>query len=442
MSVSKNTAKSASGVGTSDLSPETIRRVSWRVLPIVLLGFFLAYLDRTNVSMAALTMSADLGFTAKMFGMGSSIFFIGYVIFEVPSNMALQKFGSRIWFARIMFTWGLFAVGMAFVWNDYSFYIGRFLLGVAEAGFYPGLIFYFTYWFPAEYRTRMIGILLVGNPLSAMIGAPLGGLLLELNGVWGLAGWQWLFIVEGVPTLILSAVILFFLPDRPANASWLNAQERNSLERVLEQERTSTASIRTDSLRSVLLSGRVWLLGICYLGIIIGLYGLGFFLPQIIKAFGGISNTTVGYLAAIPSLCAVVATIYWPRHSDMTGERVWHIAIASMVGFIGLAVAAYSGSPTVSLIALSAASAGIMAALATFWSLPTTLLSGSAAAAGIAFINSIAAAGGFFGPNMMGWLKDTTGDYRTGLLVLASSLVVTAIIALSFKQAISRARHG
>ena len=422
------------------MSPDTIKRVSWRVLPIVLLGFFLAYLDRTNVSMAALTMSGELGFTATVFGLGSSIFFLGYVVFEVPSNMALQKFGPRLWFARIMFTWGLFAAGMAFVWNDYSFYICRFLLGVAEAGFYPGLMFYFTYWFPAEYRTRMIGILLVGNPLSAMIGAPLGGLLLQLNGVWGLMGWQWLFIIEGIPTVLLSLAILWLLPDRPMNAKWLNKQEANALEGILQRERETLASIRTDSLISILLNARLWLLGICYLGIIIGLYGLGFFLPQIIKGFGGLSNTAVGYLAAIPSLCAVVATIYWPRHSDRTGERVWHVASASLIGFLGLALAAYSTSPTVSLVALSAASAGIMAALATFWSLPTTLVGGSAAAAGMAFINAIAAAGGFFGPNIMGWLKDATGDYRTGLLVLACSLIVTAAIALTFKSAVSRKR--
>ncbi|MDA8253985.1 MAG: MFS transporter, partial [Rhodospirillales bacterium] len=247
-------SKTSESTNMSDLSSNTIRRVSWRVLPLVLFGFFLAYLDRTNVSMAALTMSGDLGFTATMFGMGSSIFFLGYILFEVPSNMALQRFGPRIWFGRIMFTWGLFAVGMAFVWNNYSFYIGRLLLGIAEAGFYPGLMLYFTYWFPTEYRTRMIGILLVGNPLSAMIGAPLGGLLLQLNGVWGLTGWQWLFISEGIPTLVLSVIILFFLPERPAKASWLNSKERDALERVLERERAYLATIRTDSIKAVLLN--------------------------------------------------------------------------------------------------------------------------------------------------------------------------------------------
>ena len=234
-----------------EVSPELIKRIAWRVLPIVLLGFFLSYLDRTNVGMAALTMSVDLKFTATIFGLGSSIFFLGYVMFEVPSNIALQKIGPRIWFARIMFTWGLFSVAMAWVWNDYSFYLFRFLLGVAEAGFYPGLIFYFTYWFPAKYRTRMIGLLLVGNPLSSMIGSPLGGLLLQMDGVLGFKGWQWLFIIEGVPTLILAVVIFYIMPDRPANARWLTQTEKDSLERVLEHERAHLASVRTNSLRHV-----------------------------------------------------------------------------------------------------------------------------------------------------------------------------------------------
>ncbi len=438
MSVSTGQAASFAANSPPEVSPELIKRIAWRVLPIVLLGFFLSYLDRTNVGMAALTMSSDLKFTATIFGLGSSIFFLGYVMFEVPSNIALQKVGPRIWFARIMFTWGLFSVAMAWVWNDTSFYIFRFLLGVAEAGFYPGLMFYFTYWFPAKYRTRMIGLLLVGNPLSSMIGSPLGGLLLQLDGALGFKGWQWLFIIEGVPTLILAVVIFYIMPDRPANAKWLTQTEKDSLERVLEHERANMASVRTDSLRSVLTSGSVWLMGLCYLGIIIGLYGLGFFLPQIIKSFSGLDNTTVGWLAAIPSFCAVIATVYWSHHSDKTGERVWHIATASLIGFVGLVVAAYASSPTISLIALCAASGGIMAALATFWSLPTTLLGGASAAAGIALINSIAAAGGFFGPNIMGWLKDATGEYRSGLLVLACSLIVTALIALSFKGALSR----
>ena len=433
-------SKRGEGASMSDLPPGMMRRVAWRVLPIVSLAFFLAFLDRTNISMGALTMSGDLGFTATIFGLGASFFFVGYCLFEVPSNIALQKFGPCVWFARIMFTWGLFAVGMAFVWNDYSFYICRFLLGVAEAGFYPGLMFYFTYWFPATYRTSMIGILAAGLPLASTIGAPLGGILLQLNGVWGLMGWQWLFIIEGIPTLVLAVAIFFIMPDRPANASWLSKQERDSLESVLEHERTYLATIRNDSLSSVLLSGKTWLLGICYLLIQVGLYGVGFFLPQIIKAFGGLSNLSVGYLAAIPSFCAVVSVIYWPHHSDRTGERVWHVASASMLGFVGLVVAAYAGSPTVSLIALCVASAGIMAAIGTFWSFPTTLLGGSSAAAGLALVNAIGGAGGFFGPNIMGWLKDATGDYRIGLLVLSSSLVVAAVIALSFKGALSRQR--
>jgi ACS family tartrate transporter-like MFS transporter len=416
-----------------------IAKVTRRVIPLVMIGYCVSFLDRSNIAMASLTMSGDLAFTATIFGWGAGIFFLGYVVFEVPSNIALARFGARIWIARIMITWGLFSIGIAWVWNPMSFYVARFLLGVAEAGFVPGVIYYFAYWFPARYRTRMFGLFIAANPLSGVIGNPLSGLILQLDGLFGLHGWQLIFILEGIPAVVLAGVFYFYLPDRPSSVTWLTERERDWLESTLAAERAQQSLIRIDALKSIVLNGNIMLLTMCYLGIASGSYGVGFWLPQILKSFG-LANLTIGFLAAIPWICAAAGMIYWTLRSDRTQERAWHLAVACFTGFVGLGIAAYAGSPVVSLIGLTAAAVGILSATATFWSLPTTLLAGSGLAAGIAFINAIGSLGGFIGPYLIGWLKDATGDYRTGLVILAGSEIIAAVIALSFRGRLQRAQ--
>lgn len=407
-----------------------ITKIARRIIPIVMIGYFIAFLDRSNLAMASLTMGPDLGFTATVIGWGAGIFFLGYVLFEVPSNLALARFGARLWIARIMITWGIVSIGMAWIWSPTSFYVARFLLGVAEAGFVPGVIFYLTCWFPAQYRTRMFGLFIAANPISGVIGNPVSGVILGLDGVLNLSGWQWVFVLEGLPAVVFAAVILRYLPDSPAEVTWLSPGEREWLQGTLAQERARKPLVRTDDIRSVLLNGNVWLLTLAYLCIASGSYGVVFWLPQIINGFG-FKPLAIGFLAAIPWLFAAAGMIYWTLRSDRTQRPIAHLATACVTGFVGLAIAAYASSPVVSLIGLTAAAVGILSATATFWALPTALLSGSGLAVAVAFINSVGSLGGLVGPYLMGALKDLTGDYRAGLTVLAASEVIAAAIVLS-----------
>lgn len=425
----------------AEQSQSAIAKITWRVMPLAMLGFFFAYLDRTNIAMAGLTMPADLGMTPAGFGFAAGTFFFGYVLFEIPSNYALQKFGARVWLARIMVTWGVFAMLTAVAWDTTSLSVCRFLLGLAEAGFVPGIIFYFTGWFPRAYRTRMIGLFLAANPLSTLVGNPLSGVILRLNGWFGLHGWQWLFVLEGIPAILLGIAIYFLLPGDVASATWLSEPERQWVTATLRQEQDDATVEQVGNLGKALLNLNVWLMIVIYLGIIIGLYGVSLWLPQIIKAFG-LGNTTVGLLAAIPSLGACIAMIAWTRHSDHTGERAWHTALACAAGFVGLVVAAYAGSPAVSLAALTLALAGILAGMAVFWSLPTSILAGSGSAAVIALINTIGSLGGVVGPTIMGFSRGATGDYRLGLVVLASALIVSAAVAIRFRKYAAPAAAG
>ena len=410
-----------------------------RLIPFLMLCYFVAYLDRVNVGFAALTMNADLGIGAELFGFGAGIFFAGYFLFEVPSNLLLERFGARVWIARIMVTWGALAAGMAFVTGPTSFCAMRFLLGVAEAGFFPGIILYLTYWFTAEERARWIGLFMTAIPLSSVIGGPASGWILDhLNGALGLAGWQWLFLIEGLPSVAVGLACLACLDDGPAHASWLEPAERDALLARLSAERRHREAVHTFTLREALTNPRLLALSLVYFGIVSGNYGLGYWLPTIVSdvarsagldaATGIRLNTLTGALVAVPYALAVVAMIAWTRRSDRTGERVWHVAGPSILGGVSLAAAAQLADPRLGAAALTLAAVCTYAALPTFWTLPPAVLTGTAAAGGIALVNSIGNLGGFVGPYLLGWLQQATGAPGAGLLALAACYVMAGVV--------------
>jgi MFS family permease len=406
----------------------TIRRVTWRLMPLLMLGYFCAYLDRSNVGMAATTMVKYLGFSNAVFGFGAGLFFLGYFIGEIPSNLILNKVGARRWIARILITWGIIAALTGFVWNEQSFYANRVLLGLAEAGFYPGVLLYLTWWFPSYYRTRMMGIFQSASVVSLFIGPPIGGLLLNMQGVLGLQGWQWLYIMEGLPPIIMCFVIWQLLTDRPHDAEWLKPEQRSWLQTRLDSEQSQREAVRTYSLSQVWINPKLWLLTLAYVGQNGSSYGLVFFLPLIVKGLG-VSTDWIGLVSALPYLCAFVAMIYWGYHSDLHGERTWHVAGAALVASGGLAACVFigTGHPVITMIALCIAMMGQQSLVPTFWSLPSAMLTGVAAAGGLAMINAVGNLGGWLGPSVYGWVKDTTGSADIGLLCLAIGPLVTAI---------------
>lgn len=406
------------------------RKVARRLIPFLMLCYLVAYLDRVNLGFAGPTMSKELGFTATVFGWGAGIFFIGYFIFEVPSNIILEKVGARVWIARIMITWGLISGCMAFVWSEWSFYIARFVLGAAEAGFFPGIILYLTYWFPSEQRAKIVGLFMAAVPLSSVVGAPISGMILNgMDGVAGLPAWKWLFIIEAAPSVVLGIATLFYLTDRPEQAGWLEPAERADLSRRLEAERREREAYQTFSLGEALRNPRVIGFGLIYLGIVTSLYGIGFWMPTIVKGFG-LSTLATGFVTAIPFVVGTVAMVVSSRHSDSTMERVWHIAGPCFIGGLGFIWTAYTADPYIGLLALTVASIGIFAALPTFWTLPTAVLSGTAAAGGIALINSIGNLGGFVGPYMIGWIRDYTNSFSAGMIALACFLFAAGVITV------------
>lgn len=412
-----------------DIERRTISKLTWKLIPFLILCYFLAYLDRVNVGFAGPTMSKELGFTASVFGFAAGIFFIGYFIFEVPSNMALHKFGARVWIARIMFTWGILSAAQAFVVGPTSFNVVRFLLGAAEAGFFPGVIFYLTLWFPSAYRGRVVGWFMFAIPLSTVIGAPISGVLLNLDGALGLHGWQWLFILEAVPSLLLAFFVLGYLPNRPRDAKWLTDEEKQWLSRQLEAEQRAREAVVRLSWTQTLFNIRVIALGFAYMGIVVPLYGLGFFLPQIIKAFGG-GNIENGLINSFPYAIGAVCMVLWGRWSDKRGERKWSVALPLLAVAVGLILASYTNDLTLKILAISVASFGIFSAFAVFWTLPTSFLSGAAAAAGIAWINSIGGLGGYIAPMVFGHLKDAYGSDFYGMVFLGAVAIVGALIVL------------
>jgi len=386
----------------------------------MILLYFVAFLDRINIGIAALTMNKDLAISAAAFGNAAGIFFLGYFLFEVPSNIMLEKVGARRWIARIMVTWGLSLCG---------YDLRALLLGAAEAGFFPGMILYLTYWFPASTRAKITGAFLVAIPLSSVLGAPVSSAILDLEG-FGLRGWQWLFLIEGIPAILLGFVVLKYLTDKPADAEWLSPSERQIVSDRIAAEAAHGGE--KHSLAAGLVSLKVWLFGLIYFGIVIGVYGMSLWLPQIVKGFGELSNQQVGLITAIPHAFGAGAMVIWGRHSDKAGERVWHMALAAFAGAGGLVASAFLASaPIVALSAMTFAAIGIYSALPVFWTLPTAILRGTAAAGGIALINSLGNLSGYLGPSMVGYLKDQTGSFQSGLIMLGGFLAMAGLLVFA-----------
>jgi MFS transporter, ACS family, tartrate transporter len=418
-----------------------IRKASRRLIPFLILCYAVNFLDRVNVGFAALAMNEDLGFTPEVFGFGAGIFFVGYILCEIPSNLALHRFGARIWIARIMISWGVVATAMALVAGERSFYLLRFALGIAEAGFFPGIILYLTYWFPREERARIVSLFMAAVPIATVVGGPLSGALLGLHGLEGIAGWRWLFIIEGVPAVLLGVVALLFLTDRPRDATWLTASERSALEQRLEAEAEETTTHGLTGVGEALANPRVLALGLLYVCIVVGLYGIGFWMPQVLKTFG-LSNLAVGFLTAVPYLVAAVGMVLAGRRSDRTGERILHVAVPLFAAAAAFAWSSVAGPLPLVMVALTFATLGIYAAIGTFWALPSAILTGSGAAAGLALINSIGNCGGFAAPVVIGWLKGETGDFTLALLFLAGSLAIGGALALWFGRSQRRFAFG
>src|SRR5215510_8830229 len=421
------TPKETEGMAPT-VEQRTIRKVAWRLLPLIVVVYFVAYIDRTNVSFAALTMNKELGLSAYVFGWGAGIFFLGYFLFEVPSNVILEKTGARIWIARIMVTWGLVSGAMAFATGPASFLTLRFLLGVAEAGFFPGMILYFTYWFPKAYRARVISALFIAVPGSNAVAAVISGAILDMDGMLGLAGWQWMFIVEAIPAVLLAFVVLVMMMDRPALATWLAPEEREWLETRLQDERRRIESAGHLSLARALMDRRVLALSAIYLTIVTATYGITFFLPQIVKGIG-LSNVMTGLVTAIPYTIGTIGMLLWGASSDRRDERRWHFCVACFLAAVGLVGAGLFGSSFLALSFMSVATVGLYGSKPAFWPLPSLFLTGTAAAGGIALVNSIGNLGGYVGPFIVGWIKDSTGSFEAGLYVLAACALASGIIA-------------
>ena len=412
------------------LEKTAMRKIFLRIIPYAVFAYFLCFVDRINIGFAALTMSRDLALTATMFGFGAGIFFIGYFLAEVPSNVLLHKLGARRWIARIMVSWGLISALMFLVRGEYSFYILRFLLGVAEAGFFPGLILYFTYWFPARYRGTVSSRFMAASPLSSMIGAPLSTLLLDLDGLSGMHGWQWLFLLEGIPTIVFGVVTLYCLTDKPADAAWLTPEEKAWVEGELEAEKAAMPAARHCGLKDALLSPTVLGLSFVYFCMQVPGYGFNMWIPQVVQAFGGLSTRQIGLVSAIPYVFAILGLFLWGWSSDRTMERKWHLLAAAFLAAGSLFLGAQAmDKPVMAVAFLSLCAVGLWSLMGVFWTVPPMFLTGMAAAGGIACINSIGNLGGFVGPFAMGWLKDATGSFSAGLTFLSATLVCAAVTA-------------
>jgi ACS family tartrate transporter-like MFS transporter len=414
------------------LERSTMRKVYLRLLPFAVLSYVLAYVDRINVSFAGLTMRGDLGMSAGTFGFAVGMFYWAYFIFEVPSNVILQKVGARIWIARIMITWGILAGLTAMVTGSTSFAIVRFLLGVAEAGFFPGLILYFTYWFPSHHHARIVSGFLIGLPVAVALGAPISTALLGLDGLFGLRGWQVMYIAEALPTVVIGVITLFVLTDRPEQAKFLTEAERNWLVTTIAAERRATEAVRKFTLWQALYNPKVLLLGLNYLGIVTASLGMLIFIPQMIKSLGDYSNMTVGWLTMIPYTCGGIAMVVWGRISDRMNERRWNLFIGCVFSTVGLVIAGMTMGTWWALVGMSIAAMGFYGSKGPFFAMPPMFLSGAGLAAGIAWINSIGNLGGFFGPWYVGVMKDLTGSYAGGLYGLALLGLVAAIVCALF----------
>jgi D-galactonate transporter len=415
--------------GRDQLETQTYAKVTRRLLPFLFLCYVAAYLDRVNVGFAKLQMLNDLKFSETVYGLGAGIFFIGYFFFEVPSNILMHRVGARVWISRIMITWAIVSAASLYVTTPTVFYVMRFLLGVAEAGFFPGIVLYLTYWYPAQRRSRMNALFMIGIPVAGVFGGPLSGWIMQsFNGVHGLSNWQWLFVLEAIPSAVLGVFTLFCLPNGIRAAKWLTEEAKQLLEENIAQDGTGKAH---HSLSSVFANGKVWLMAAIYFCCMMGLYGVGFYLPTLIKNAGVKGALEVGLLTAIPYGCAVVAMLLIAKSSDRTGERRWHFAIASAMASLGLLLSTIYGSNVmIAMAALSLATAGLLATMPVFWTYPSAILGGSAAAAGIAMINSIGNLAGFVSPSIIGWMKDVTHSTNAGMYVVACALFLGAVLAL------------
>jgi ACS family tartrate transporter-like MFS transporter len=413
-------------MGESDLQARTMRKVVTRLIPGLLVLYVIAYLDRVNVTFAQDKLESDLGFSGAVYGLGAGIFFIGYFLLEVPSNLALDRFGARRWMARIMVTWGVISACTALVSSALGFYVVRFLLGMAEAGFFPGMILYLSYWFPARERARAVGLFMSAIAISYAIGAPIsGGVMSVFGGVAGLHDWQWLFIIEGIPAVIAAVVVFTRLPDGPHEARWLEPEERDWLISRLEgEERTRERRAWHEPLKD----RRVLLFALLYFTMVINVYGLSFWVGEIVDKVGGLSDVGKGFVTAIPYAVAIVGMVVIPRHSDRTGERKLHVAGCLVVAAAAFAISTIV-SPVAAVGALAVGLFFLLGAHGVFWTMPAAILGGAAAAAGIAMVNSIGNLGGFGGPYLVGLVKDATGSTNGGLLVLAAILVLGSYVA-------------
>ena len=424
-------AASAGIASPSELEDRTYRKVTWRIIPFLFICYLAAYLDRVNVGFAKLQMLQQLGFSETVYGLGASMFFVGYVLFEVPSNIVMLRVGARLWIARIMITWGLLSGAMIFVHTAWTFYLLRFLLGIAEAGFIPGILLYLTYWFPASRRGKITAFFLAAIPMATIIGGPLSGFILQaVSGSRGLSGWQWLFIIETIPSLVLGVVTLIYLRDRVVDVTWLDPAEKQVVARAIAAEEGEKTG--HSHLGAAFSDGRVWLLSVIYFTIVCGIYIISFWLPSLIKQAGVADPLTIGFLTAIPYLVAVAAMITTNISGDRLRERRWHTLLPALVCSLGLALTAFAGTNILlAMLGLTLAAAGASTAQAAFWCLPSTFLGGAAAAAGIALINSVGNIAGFVSNFFVGWMTDLTGTSQSALYLFSAIVVVGALLILT-----------
>lgn len=413
----------------SSTEKEIVRKVTMRIVPLLFLLWLVNFLDRVNISFAALQMNEELHFTPAVFGFGAGIFFLGYILFEIPSNMMLYKFGARRWLARIIVSWGFVSMAQAWIVGEHSLYALRFLLGVAEAGYLPGMLYYLTLWVPAEHRAKVIAQIMSANTVAVIIGAPLSGLILQMDSALGVSGWQWVFIIEGGIAVVLGIFTFFYLTDKPEQASWLSLQERTWLVDKLANDKVAAGHAGISDVRAAFRAPIVWMLGVLYFFVGLGFFGLTIWLPQIVKQISGYSILTVSMISAVPFIVGALSMILNGKHSDHSGERRWHLTIALLIGALGLLGSAMATSPLLAFIAVCISMAGISGALGVFWSVPSTFLTGQAAAGGLALINTISGLSGFLGPYVIGFIRGLSSDFSYSLYGMAASLLVATILA-------------
>jgi ACS family tartrate transporter-like MFS transporter len=411
------------------LESAVISRLMWRLMPFLFLLYIVAYLDRINVSFAVLQMRGQLGLSDRVYGRAAGMFFAGYFIFQLPSNLVLEKFGVRRWISGLMVTWGVISCLMIFIRGPISFYAMRFLLGAAEAGFFPGLVLYMKHWFPASARARAVAWFMTANPIAGIVGSPVSGALLRLSGK-GLSGWQWMFLMEGIPAILLGATVAWVLSNTPQQASWLKGEERAWLLEKLALEQKAESALKPGTLWEVVLSTRIWMLSLVYFGVSTTMYGVTLWLPSVIRSLSGLSYLTTGLVGAIPFLVTAVVMVLVGMHSDQTGERRWHTAIPAFVGAAALVVAGYGSSTVVVVAGIGFSLVCAESMVGPFWAMATSRMGGLSAAAGIAVINSLANLGGYFGPDIIGLFRTVNGGFRGGLLAIGATVALSGGMAL------------